>query len=62
MTEKKTCSKELTQADLSVIAACRLVSLSRTSFYRIITDWKIKDTPVIEAIYAELKLSPRAGF
>lgn len=59
---KKTCAKELTQAGLSVIADCRLVSLPRTSFYRTITDWKIKDTPVIEAIYAELELSPRAGF
>lgn len=62
MTEKKTCAQELTRAGLSVIAACRLVSLPRTSFYRSNTDWKIKDTPVIEAIYAELELSPRAGF
>lgn len=62
MTEKKTCAQELTRAGLSVIAACRLVSLPRTSFYRTNTDWKIKDTPVIEAIYAELELSPRAGF
>ena len=62
MTEKKTCAQELTQAGLSVIAACRLVSLPRTSFYRSNTDWKIQDTPVIEAIYAELELSPRAGF
>ncbi len=62
MTEKKTCAQELTQAGLSVITACRLVSLPRTSFYRTNTDWKIKDAPVIEAIYAELELSPQAGF
>ena len=62
MAEKKTCAQELTQAGLSVIAACRLVSLPRTSFYRTNTDWRIKDAPVIKAIYAELELSPRAGF
>lgn len=62
MAEKKTCAQELTQAGLSVIAACRLISLPRASFYRKNTDWKIKDAPVIETIYAELELSPRAEF
>ena len=61
MAEKKTCAQELTQAGLSVMAACRLISLPRTTFYRTNTDWKIKDTPVIEAIYAELELSPPPG-
>ena len=42
--------------------ASQLISLPRTSFYRTNTDWKIKDTLVIEAIYAELELSPRSGF
>ncbi|WP_156730680.1 IS3 family transposase [Morganella psychrotolerans] len=62
MTGKKTCAQELTQAGLSVITACWLVSLPGTSFYRTNTNWKIKDAPVIEAIYAELELSPQAGF
>ncbi|KJF79182.1 hypothetical protein UA45_00940 [Morganella morganii] len=36
-------------------------SLPGTSFYRINTGRRIKDAPVIKAIYAGLKLSPRAG-
>lgn len=55
MTENKIYAQELTQVGLSVIAACRLVPLPGTSFYRTNTDWKIKDTPVIEAIYAKLE-------
>ncbi len=54
MTEKKTCAQKLTQAGLSVIVACRLVSLPGTSFYRANTDWEIRDASVIDAIYAEL--------
>lgn len=59
---KKTCIQELTQSGLSVIVACRLFSLPRTTFYLINTNWRIKNDPVIEASYTELELSPWVGF
>lgn len=61
MTEKN-CVQELTQTGLSAIAICQLVSLPRTSFYRTYMGRKIKDVPVVDAIYAELELSPRVRF
>jgi len=62
ITEKKSCAGLLAASGLSVIAACKLTSLSRASFYRRSTDWREKDKAVIDAIQAVLSESPQAGF
>lgn len=62
MTEKKSCSKSLKQAGLSVIKACQLTPLSRATFYRKPVDWRKKDDVVIGAIQTILAKSPQSGF
>ncbi|WP_375293532.1 transposase [Proteus mirabilis] len=60
--EKKSCAQSLKQAGLSVIKACQLTSLSRTTFYRQPVDWRKKDGVVIDAIQTVLAKSPQSGF
>lgn len=47
---------------LPIIKACKAVGLNRSTFYRQPKDWRIADSAVIDAINAELKRSPQAGF
>jgi len=44
------------------MTACKLISLSRASFYRQSSNWREKDKLVIDAIQAVLVESPRSGF
>ena len=60
--DKKDCAKTLVDAGLSIVKACTLTDLSRSSFYRVERDWRKADAAVIDAINAVLEKSPQAGF
>ena len=60
--DKKDCARVLTEAGLSIVKACLLTSLGRSTFYRVKRNWREVDAAVIEAINAVLKKSPHAGF
>lgn len=60
--DKKDCAKTLVDAGQSIIKACVLAGLSRSSFYRVERDWRKADAAVIDAINVVLKKSPQAGF
>lgn len=62
MAEKKSCAQALNEAGLSVIKACLLTSLPRSTFYRKTQNWREKDKIVIDAIQTVLAKSPQAGF
>lgn len=62
MAEKKSCAQALNEAGLSVIKACLLTSLPRSTFYRKTQNWCEKDKIVIDAIQTVLAKSPQAGF
>ena len=60
--EKRECVSILVGAGLSIVKACPFVGIGRSTFYRPERDWRKADAAVIDAINAELKKSPRAGF
>ena len=60
--EKRAEAHELVHTGLRVSQACRIVGLSRASFYRQPKDWREADSAVIDAINAVLEKTPRAGF
>jgi putative transposase len=60
--EKRDCVNVLVGAGLSIVKACLFAEIGRSTFYRPERDWRKADLAVIEAINAELKKSPRAGF
>ena len=60
--EKRDCVSVLVGAGLSIIKACMFVRIGPFTFDRPQRDWRKADAAVIEAINAELKKSPRAGF
>ena len=60
--EKGECVSILVGAGLSIVKACLFVRIVRSTFYRPERDWRKADAAVIDAINAELKKSPRAGF
>jgi putative transposase len=60
--EKRDCARTLVEARLSILKACHFVGIGRSTFYRPQRDWRKADSAVIDAINAELKQSPRAGF
>ena len=60
--EKRDCVSILVGAGLSIAKACLFVGISRSTFYRPEQYWRKADAAVIDAINAELKKSPRAGF
>ena len=60
--EKRDCVSLLVGAGLSIVKACLFVGVGRSTFYRPERDWRKADAAVIDAINAELKKSPRAGF
>lgn len=60
--EKRECVSILVDAGLSIVKACLFVGIGRSTFYRPERDWRKADAAVIDAINAELKKSPRAGF
>ena len=62
MAEKKSCAQALNEAGLSVIKACLLTSLPRSTFYRKTQNWREKDKIVIDAIQTVLAKSPQTGF
>ncbi len=62
MAEKKSCAQALNEAGLSVIKACLLTSLPRSTFYRKTQNWREKDKIVIDAIQTVLAKPPQAGF
>ncbi len=47
---------------MSIARSCRIISLSRATYYRKPRDWRQADAAVIDALNVELKKSPRAGF
>ncbi|MFM2480056.1 IS3 family transposase [Celerinatantimonas sp. YJH-8] len=61
-TEKRHCAWLLVNSGLSILKACSLVDISRSSYYRPVMDWRQRDAAVIDALRAELNTSPRAGF
>lgn len=62
MQERRADAKELVSQGVPVSTACAAVGLSRASFYRTPTDWRVRDAGVIEAIQGVLKKAPRSGF
>ncbi len=60
--EKRSCAQLLVGAGLSILKACTLADISRSSYYRPLVDWRQRDAAVIDALNSELKKSPRAGF
>lgn len=60
--EKKSCAQLLVDYGLSVLKACDMANISRSSYYRPDVDWRHKDAAVIDAINEVLVKSPRAGF
>lgn len=62
MAEKRSCAQSLKEAGVSVSKACKLTSLSRTTFYRQQIDWCKKDPVVIDAIQSVFEKPPQSGF
>jgi len=60
--EKRSSAQLLVGAGLSILKACALADISRSSYYRPLVDWRQRDAAVIDALNTELKKSPRAGF
>lgn len=59
--EKQECVSILVDAGLSFVKACLFFGIGCTTFYWPKRDWRKADAAVIDAINAELKISPRAG-
>ncbi|MCV2883876.1 IS3 family transposase [Aestuariibacter sp. AA17] len=60
--EKRDCAKILIESGMSILKACLFVEIGRSTFYRPTRDWRKVDSAVIDAINAEIKKLPRAGF
>ncbi|MBD1583921.1 IS3 family transposase [Pseudoalteromonas sp. S16_S37] len=60
--QKRSSANTLVQAGLSILKACKFVGIGRATYYRSERDWRKADAAVIDAINAQLKKSPRAGF
>lgn len=60
--EKRDSVSLLIGSGLSIVKACLIVGISRSTFYRPERDWRKADAAVIDAINAVLKKSPSAGF
>jgi putative transposase len=48
--------------ELSVARACATMKLSRSTFYRPVTDWRVRDAKVIDALNELIEKRPRWGF
>ncbi len=48
--------------ELSIARACEAMKLSRSTFYRPVTDWRERDGDVIDALNTVMKRHPRWGF
>ena len=59
--EKRDCASHLVVSGLSILKASLCVDIGPSTFYRPVRDWRKADAAVIDAINAELKISPRAG-
>ena len=60
--EKREAAAQLVESGLSVAQACKAINLARASYYRQTKNWRTADAAVIDALNAQLKKSPRAGF
>lgn len=61
-TEKREDAQSLVAAGVRVEAACKVVGLSRASYYRQPMNWRERDSVVINLIQAMLEKVPQAGF
>lgn len=52
----------LCEQGLNTISACEIAQISRASYYRQPKNWRVADAAVIDALNAEIKKSPAAGF
>jgi len=48
--------------ELSITRACEAMTLSRSTFYRPVSDWRERDAAVIDALNKVVKRHPRWGF
>lgn len=60
--EKREVVQDFVHAGISISRACYALSFSRSCYYRQPRDWRVADAVVIDAINAQLKKSPHAGF
>lgn len=50
------------QLGLSIVQACDVMALGRSTYYRQPRGWRVADSAVIDALNEQLKKSPRTGF
>lgn len=60
--ERREAVEHLCGLGLVTNKACQIAKIGRATFYRQPTDWRQKDSAVIDALNEQVKKSPQAGF